>query len=86
VTTVVGERLFPSSDPRSSIMHVTLSAWHEQTLCTWCEKDREGVTVTFDDGFLKDSPLCWSCLQKAVKVRSRRTTPGPNPTASKTNG
>jgi len=66
-------------------MNVSLSQWHEQAHCTWCEKDRESVTVSFDDGFLKDSPLCWSCLQKAVKVRSRRTTTAAAPTA-KPNG
>ena len=57
-------------------MHVTLSDYHESIACAWCEKDKEGVTVCFDDGFLKDLPVCWSCLQKAVKVRSRQKAPG----------
>ncbi len=56
-------------------MEVSLNAWHQQQQCTWCEKDKEGVSVTFDDGFLKNAPLCWSCLQKAVKVRSRHDHP-----------
>lgn len=53
-------------------MHVTLTDYHESTKCSWCEKEKEGVTVCFDDGFLEDLPVCWSCLQKAVKVRSRQ--------------
>ena len=53
-------------------MIVSLSNWHEQVDCTWCEKAKECVAVSFDDGFLKSAPLCWSCLQKAVKVRSRQ--------------
>ena len=28
--------------------------------------------MTFDDGFLKNAPLCWGCLQKSVRVRSRQ--------------
>lgn len=52
-------------------MIVTLTDRLESASCTWCEKDRECVTATFEDGFLKGSPLCWGCLQKAVKVRSR---------------
>lgn len=53
-------------------MHVTLTGWHETQSCTWCEKQKECVSVTFEDGFLKQAPLCWSCLQKAVRVRNRQ--------------
>lgn len=52
-------------------MRVTLSAWHEREPCTWCEREKETVTVEFEDGFLASVPLCWRCLQKAVKVRNR---------------
>ncbi|MEX1096241.1 MAG: hypothetical protein WED34_09345 [Planctomycetales bacterium] len=58
-------------------MQVVLTAHHDEQGCTWCEKSRECVTVTFDDGFLKNAPLCWGCLQKAVKVRSRQTDAKP---------
>jgi len=53
-------------------MNVTLNAWHAEQHCTWCDKQRECVSTTFDDGFLKNAPLCWGCLQKAVRVRSRQ--------------
>jgi len=59
-------------------MDVKLTQWHDSTTCTWCEKDREAVTVDFSDGFLKQTPLCWSCLQKAIKVRCRQA-PTPLP-------
>ena len=49
-------------------MSVHLTNWHQEALCTWCEKSRECVTTEFGDGFLKAAPLCWACLQKAVKV------------------
>lgn len=56
-------------------MTVHLTQWHQEATCTWCEKSRECVTTEFGDGFLKASPLCWACLQKAVKVRSRQDKP-----------
>lgn len=60
-------------------MHVTLSSWHESAVCTWCEKDRECVATTFSDGFLKEAPLCWKCLQTAYKVRQRQQPAAPPP-------
>ncbi len=58
-------------------MDVKLTSWHETINCTWCEKDREAVTVDFADGFLRHTPLCWSCLQKAIKVRNRQPASAP---------
>jgi len=55
-------------------MDVHLTAWHEQHACTWCESVKEAVTVDFGDGFIRNSPLCWKCLQKAVRVRQRQDT------------
>ena len=52
-------------------MRVTLTAWHENDSCTWCERTKECVTVDFADGFLTSAPLCWRCLQKSVRVRNR---------------
>lgn len=51
-------------------MKVVLSQRAESAKCRWCEKDRECVTATFSDGFLKDESLCWKCLQMAFRVRS----------------
>ena len=53
-------------------MDVTLSALHETETCTWCQRSKECVTATFDDGFIQSEPLCWSCLKNAVKVQSRK--------------
>ncbi len=67
-------------------MQVTLTAYHDSAACTWCERTKCCITVSFSDGFLQSAPLCWRCLQKAVKVRSRThsevRSPQPNPSAS----
>lgn len=54
-------------------MQVTITAYHDSTTCTWCERGKCCVTVSFSDGFLQSAPLCWRCLQKAVRVRNRQT-------------
>ena len=56
-------------------MKVTISGWQEQENCSWCEKSRDCVTTDFDDGFLKNVAMCWSCLAQAIKVRSRSEQP-----------
>ena len=53
-------------------MLVTLTQWHPDATCVWCERTAECTTVNFKDGFVQDSPLCWKCLAKAVKVRSQQ--------------
>lgn len=53
-------------------MNVSLTAWHAEENCAWCEKSRECVTADFGDGFITAAPLCWKCLQQAVRVRSRQ--------------
>ena len=58
-------------------MNVSLTAWHEKQNCAWCEKEKEAVSVSFEDAFLKDAPLCWGCLQKAVRVRNRQEQARP---------
>ena len=55
-------------------MKVVLTQWIETQTCCWCEKERECTKVTFSDGFLKDSAICWKCLQTAFKVRSKQTS------------
>ena len=54
------------------LMEIHITAWHETATCTWCEKQKEAITANFADGFLRDATLCWRCLEKAVKVRSRQ--------------
>ncbi len=53
-------------------MDVRLTAWHETETCTWCETMKECVTAVFGDGFIREAPLCWRCLQQAVRVRHRQ--------------
>lgn len=53
-------------------MNVSLTAWHDSSTCTWCEKEKECVTANFGDGFIRESDLCWTCLKKAMKVRARQ--------------
>ena len=59
-------------------MHVTLTAHHQNAECTWCEKEKDCVTANFDDGFIQQAPLCWSCLQKAIRVAHGRTRRRPH--------
>lgn len=53
-------------------MKVALTVWHDSATCCWCEKEKECVSTTFSDGFLKDAKLCWKCLQTSYKVRSQQ--------------
>lgn len=50
-------------------MQAIITAWHESAHCTWCEQEKEAVTVDFGDGFIRSTPLCWKCLNQAVRVR-----------------
>jgi len=52
-------------------MNVQLTDWHASADCTWCEKEKESVSVKFQNGFL-NGILCFSCLQRAIKVQSRQ--------------
>ena len=52
-------------------MKALITAYNEATKCTWCERDNEGVTIEFDGSFLKKGPLCFKCLQQAVKVHHK---------------
>ncbi len=42
--------------------------------CTWCERDQEGVVAGFASGILaKGSPLCFRCLQQALRVDHKQS-------------
>lgn len=64
-------------------MNVNLSAYRDSATCTWCERDKCCVTVSFSDGFLKSADLCWRCLQKAFRVRSRQAAAAAAPPAER---
>lgn len=59
-------------------MKALISQWNAVETCVWCEKDKECVTVEFGDGFLRNSALCWRCLQKAVRVRAQQSPARPS--------
>lgn len=54
-------------------MRAVISQYNEAALCLWCNRNAEGVTVEFDDGFLQKGPLCWRCLQQATRVHNLQT-------------
>jgi hypothetical protein len=62
-------------------MKALISAYNEAAKCTWCERENEGVTVEFDGSFLKKGPLCFKCLQQAVKVHHKQAK-STKPTAA----
>jgi len=55
-------------------MQATITSYNEGETCTWCEKQNEGVTVEFDDGFLNKGPLCFKCLQQAIRVHHKQNS------------
>lgn len=57
-------------------MSVSLSEWHQKQSCVWCTKEKECVTVDFEDGFLQQTTVCWGCLQTMVRVRSQQSKDG----------
>ena len=59
-------------------MKAVISDYAEAAMCTWCEKETEAVIVAFDGGFLHQAPLCWKCLQKAVRVRHKQEAQNGN--------
>lgn len=60
-------------------MNVNLSQYHASETCAWCEKTKECVTADFDDALIGKAAMCWSCLQKAAKVCSRKRSVIPKP-------
>ena len=54
-------------------MRILISAYHDSTSCTWCNRTVEGVTAEFDGGFLQKGPLCWRCLQQATRVHDAQS-------------
>ena len=63
-------------------MKALISAFHEKTNCSWCQKETEAVSVEFDGGFLRKGPLCWRCLQQAVRVHAKQQADGKQAAAN----
>lgn len=49
-----------------------ISAFENEGTCTWCEKQAEVVTASFDSNFLRDAKLCFKCLQKTIRVNHQQ--------------
>jgi hypothetical protein len=55
----------------SAAVEARISAHHDTANCSWCRKERECVTVTIT-GFLAEAPVCFRCLQQAIRVRAEQ--------------
>ena len=43
----------------------------EKSACFWCEnKKKLTITAEFSNGFLRGKPLCFDCLERAVRVQT----------------
>ena len=43
----------------------------EKSACFWCEnKKKLTITTEFSNGFMRGKPLCFDCLERAVRVQT----------------
>ncbi len=43
----------------------------EKQACFWCEnKKKLTITTEFSNGFMRGKPLCFDCLERAVRVQT----------------
>ena len=43
----------------------------EKHACFWCEnKKKLTITTEFSNGFMRGKPLCFECLERAVRVQT----------------
>lgn len=66
-------------------MNVVITNPQASATCVWCDRKREAVQATFSDGFLTDVPICFKCLQQAIKVRSGQLKPNEGKNRSEVN-
>ena len=62
-------------------MKALVTAYHQSSTCTWCEKTSEAITVQFDGGFLQTSELCFRCFQQATRVHHKQSGAAPKTSA-----
>lgn len=58
-------------------MLITLTHCHPESTYILCDRTTECVTSHFEDGFVREAPLCWRCLAKATKFRSQQEAKPP---------
>ena len=51
-------------------MKVLITPAPEKAICFWCRgRKKETVTAEFSNGFLRNKPLCFECLERATRVQ-----------------
>lgn len=53
------------------MLKILLVPLAEKSACFWCE-DKKKLTISteFSNGFLRGKPLCFDCLERAVRVQT----------------
>ena len=51
-------------------MKVLITPAPEKAICFWCRgRKKECVSAEFSNGFLRNKPLCFDCLERATRVQ-----------------
>ncbi len=53
------------------MLKILLVPLAEKSACFWCEnKKKLTISAEFSNGFLRGKPLCFDCLERAVRVQT----------------
>ena len=53
------------------MLKILITPSPEKCACFWCENKKKLTVITeFNNGFLRGKPLCFDCLERAVRVQS----------------
>ncbi len=53
------------------MLKILLVPLSEKSACFWCEnKKKLTISTEFSNGFLRGKPLCFDCLERAVRVQT----------------
>ena len=53
------------------MLKILLVPLAEKSACFWCEnKKKLTISTEFSNGFLRGKPLCFDCLERAVRVQT----------------
>lgn len=71
------------------MLKILLVPLAEKSACFWCEnKKKLTISTEFSNGFLRGKPLCFDCLERAVRVQTAsealRQEPPSQPAAAPT--
>jgi hypothetical protein len=53
---------------------IVLTSWQPHAHCRWCERNGGWPLADFGEGFLRDVPLCFGCLTRAMSIRVRESS------------